>query len=179
MENLCSKDLWSVVQPAQNDPNDDCSVPSEEAEANYISREFLNVWGQHGKSVISVPKTFPTSEDPTDGELAEKALFDILKEAGSNDQDLRLIIFNGLRSTEADDSTAGLKQIREMDSGVFLGYKKKKGISFMEVKCCKEEKGLKGHRKKAANQLNKVKYSQTFQSNYHRKLLLSEYVNRL
>jgi len=154
MTNLYGNVAWSVVQPAQEDPLADSCVPSEEAEAAYISNEFLNVWDKQGQSVISVPKTFP---DPkTDGEKAEKALFEVLKEAGSNDPNLRLIIFNGLRSSGAADENSDLKLIREIDSAVFLeSNKTKKSASYMEVKCCKNESGLKSHRKKATNQLNK------------------------
>ena len=154
MSNLYGNVAWSVVQPAQEDPLADSCVPSEEAEAAYISNGFLNVWDKQGQSVITVPKTFP---DPkTDGERAEKALFDVLKEAGSNDPDLRLIIFSGLRSTGADDKNSGLKLIREIDGSVLLEFNTKKSASFMEVKCCKDESGLKNHRKKAVNQLIKV-----------------------
>ena len=155
MSNLYGNVAWSVVQPAQQDPLADSCVPSEEAEAAYISNEFLNVWKKQGQSVISVPKTFPDPKN--DGEKAEKALFEVLKEAGSNDPDLRLIIFNGLRSTGAADENSDLKLIREIDSAVFLEFNKtKKSASYMEVKCCKDESGLKSHRKKATNQLNKV-----------------------
>ena len=51
----------------------------------------------------------------------------------------------------------GLKLIREIDNAVMVECVKKKSATFMEVKCCDKESGLKGHRKKAASQLNKVK----------------------
>ena len=157
MLNLYGNDDWSVVQPATEDPTSDDFIPSEEAEANFISNEFINVWDQADKSVICVPKTFPLSENPTDGEKAEKKVFDVLKEAGTSDPDLRMVIFSGLRSTGPDDKNSGLKLIREIDNSVLLEYKKKKSTSYFEIKCCDKESGLKQHRKKAANQLNKVK----------------------
>ena len=154
---MYGNDDWSVAQPATEDPTDDGYVPSEEAEANYISNEFLNVWNQEDKSVICVPKTFPESENPTDGELAEKKVLDVLKEAGTSDPDLRVVIFSGLRSTGTDDKNPGLKLIREIDDSVMVEYKKKKSAAYMEVKCHSMESGLKGARKKAVNQLKKVK----------------------
>jgi len=65
-----------VVQPPQGD-----SVPSAEAEAANISREFmdLTMTCQQHQMVIFIPSTFPLSPKQKDGEVAEMKLFDAVK----------------------------------------------------------------------------------------------------
>ena len=101
--------IWSVVQPAQNTPNHAGTVPSKEAEASYISSQFLNMWKQEENRIISVPRTFTLGPAANEGEMAEKVLFDILKEAGSNIPGLRMIMFSGLRCTAACDAGSDKK----------------------------------------------------------------------
>ena len=153
---FCNSD-WSVVQPAQNTPNHAGTVPSKEAEASYISSQFLNMWKQEDSRIISVPRTFTLSPAAKDGEKAEKVLFDILKKAGSNIPGLRMVVFSGLRCTGTGGTDSEEKLIiREIDSAVYLEYQGKRFASCLEVKCCKELKGLQTHRKKATGQLKKV-----------------------
>ena len=154
---LFCNSAWSVVQPAQNTPNHAGTVPSKEAEASYISSQFLNMWEQEDDRIISVPRTFTLSPAAKDGEKAEKVLFDILKEAGSNIPGLRMVMFSGLRCTAVGDTGSEEKLIiREIDSSVYLEYQGKRYASFFETKCCKDETGLKQHRKKSTGQLKKV-----------------------
>ena len=151
---LWSTPGWEVIQPAQTTPTNSGTVPSQEAEAEYISREFLSLTDQSDR-IKSVPKTFPLSPNPSDGEKAEEKVFHSIKEAGAKIDNLRLIVFNGVRTTGVDDATKKKKLIREVDFVVYMEYQSKFYLSFLEVKCCKEEKGLNGHRKKATGQLNK------------------------
>ena len=138
---LWKNSSWEVVQPPQGDTSSSDSVPSAEAEAAYISREFMNLTDQQHQ-VISIPSTFPLSPNPGDGELAEMKLFEAVKNAGENTPGLRMLIFNGLRCSGVKEENSDKKLIREIDLSVFCEYQGRRFISLMEVKCCNVQKGL-------------------------------------
>ena len=111
----CNPD-WEVVQSAQETLNDSDAGPKiDTASAVYVSREFMNATGQND-NVITVPKTFPLSDPPTEGELAEKAVFEKLQEAAKKIKGLKLIMLSGLRTTGVSkDTDQGKFSIKEID----------------------------------------------------------------
>ena len=80
INNIANPD-WEVVQSAQETlPDSDTIHKVDTASAVYVSREFMKATEQN-ENVITVPKTFPLSGPPKEGELAEKEVFEKLKEA--------------------------------------------------------------------------------------------------
>ena len=88
---LWSDPRWRICQPAQEDAGKAASVPSEEAEAAYISQEFLNLSGQ-SSTVICVPTHFLLSPERRRDELAEEQVFNWIKELGEI-EGMRKIVF--------------------------------------------------------------------------------------
>ena len=152
---LWKNSSWEVVQPHKDSASSSPSVPSAEAEAAYISREFMDLTNQQDQ-VITIPSDFPLSPQKKDGELAEMKLFEAVKKAGANTPGLRMLIFNGLRCSGVKEENSDKKLIREIDLSVFCEYQGKHFITFLEVKCCNaafKQAWLQKHRKKATGQL--------------------------
>ena len=110
----CNPD-WKVVQSAQETLTDSDTGPKiDTASAVYVSREFMKATKQN-ENVITVPKTFPLSDPPTEGELAEKAVFEKLREAAKKIKGLKMIMLSGLRTTgvmkETDEGKLSIKEI--------------------------------------------------------------------
>ena len=105
---------WSVVQAAQEKTTFSATVPADEALSAYIGKEFLTLTKQQENEVISVPATFPTSNNPSLGEEAEKRVFDCLKKAASKIDGLQMVLFNGLRCVGIAEP-GGKNLIREID----------------------------------------------------------------
>ena len=111
----CNPD-WEVVQSAQDSSSDSDTGPKiDTASAIYVSREFMKATGQT-ENVIAVPKTFPLSDPPTEGELAEQAVFEKLREAAKKIEGLKMIMLSGLRTTGVTKETdKGKLSIKEID----------------------------------------------------------------
>ena len=74
----------------------------------------MNLTDQNAQdSVISVPKTFELSANPSDGEKAEKAVFEAFKSLQI--PGYKMVIFSGLRFTGQKDLSSEDQIIRESD----------------------------------------------------------------
>ena len=146
---------WTVVQPAQVEAHLPANIPSHHAVSCYIHKEFPVLTNQQS-GVISVPAVFPISQQPSEGERAEMVVFNLLKGAAKMIPDMKVVFFHGLSFTGERVGMPG-KVIREMDFAIFIRYLGRHFAAAFEVKCCRFEKGLKEHRKKAQNQLTTYK----------------------
>ena len=153
---LWSDPRWRICQPAQEDAGKAASVPSEEAEAAYISHEFLNLSGQ-SSTVISVPSHFPLSHERRRDELAEEQVFNWIKKLEEIEGMRKVVFFHSLRCQgikDEKDKGLGKHVARELDFSVYIDHRESKFNFLFEVKSYDdkaEHKNLYNPRKK--NQL--------------------------
>ena len=74
----------------------------------------MNLTDQKGPGkVISVPKSFDLTDNPSLGEMAEKAVFDAFK--GLENEGYKMVIFSDFRFTGDQDQGCSDQIIREID----------------------------------------------------------------
>ena len=102
--------------------------------------------------VVLVPKTYEFSGDATkqQGELAEKALCDMMEKCGRDIPGIEIISFHGDRVIGGSPPDT---IVREVDQCSFIKYQGRHYVIINEVKCNADIKSSGRTRKKAINQL--------------------------